>query len=98
MSNSTPLQTTSDGTTLIASPQLKRLHHVMQDLIIAAYEHCTNRPGNSLALTRLQFAYEENNGEKSCTHYDVLVRDLDLNETIPLSLIIAVNKPDFGGL
>lgn len=86
-------QTTSDGTTLIPSPQLRRMQHVMQDLIIAAYERCTNRPGKSLVLVGFQYAYDDENGEKCCTHYDALVRDLDRNESIALTLTFAANKP-----
>lgn len=90
-----PSRTTiSDGTTLIASPCLKRAQQTLQDLIIRAYETSTKRPGNSLTLVRFQYACDENNGEKYCTHYDALVRDLDQNETIPLTVTIAVNSPE----
>lgn len=93
-----PSPTISDGTRLIATPALSRAGQLLQDLIIAAYERSTKRRGNSLSLTRLQFAFDENNGERCCTHFDILVKDLDLNESIPLTLIIAVNDPSFGGL
>lgn len=90
--------TISDGTTLLPSPTLKRAQQIMQDLIIEAYERSTKHPGNSLTLVRFQFAYDEKSAEKSCTHFDVLVKDLDRNESVPLTLIIAVNPPEFGGL
>lgn len=83
---------TGDGTSLIQSPQSKRLAEIMQDLIIAAYERSTKRRGKSLSLVRLQFAFDESNGAKSCTHYDALVKDHELNETIPLCLSIAVSN------
>jgi len=90
--------TISDGTTLIASPPLRRLQQILQDLIIEGYERSTNRPGNSLSLQRFQYAFEEKNDVRSYTHFDVLVKDHDLNENVPLTLIIAVNAPEFGGL
>lgn len=86
-------KTISDGTTLLPSPVLKRAEQLLQDLIIQGYERSTNRPGNSLTLSKLQYAYDENNEEKSCTHFDILVKDLDLNEHTILTLTIAVNKP-----
>lgn len=83
---------TSDGTALIASPQLRRAQQIVQDLIIAAFERSTHRRGQSLSLTRFQYAYDENNGEKCCTHYDILVKDHVHNDTTALTLTIAVNS------
>lgn len=91
-------KTISDGTRLIDSPCLRRATQILHDSIIEGYERSTNRPGNSLTLVRFQFAYEEKSEERSCMHFDVLVKDLDLNENVPLTVIIAVNAPQFGGL
>lgn len=92
------LSSIGDGTRLLSSPQLKRAQELLHDLIIMAYERSTKRPGKSLSLVRLQFAYDESSGEKSCMHYDILVKDHDQNELIPLHLTIGVNDfDDFGG-
>lgn len=86
------LPTIGDGSTLLPSPQLKRALETMQDLVIIAYEEFYNRPGNSLSLARFQFAYDESSEGKCCTHYDVLVKDHDLNANIPLRLTFGVSK------
>lgn len=98
MRNNSNPSTTGDGTRLLASPALQRVSATLQDSIIEAYERSTNRLGKSLALVRFQYAYDEKNEGRCCTHYDVLVKDLDLNENVPLILTIAVNPPQFGGL
>lgn len=84
--------TISDGTTLLPTRCLRRAQQILADLIIVAYERSTNRPGNSLSLVRFQYAYDENNEGKFCTHYDALVKDHDLNENIPLTVTIGVNS------
>jgi len=86
-----------DGTALLDSPQLRRAQEILHDLIIIGFENSTKRPGKSLSLVRLQFAFDESSGEKSCMHYDILVKDHEQNDTIPLTLTIAVNEPDFKG-
>lgn len=95
MTYTSRIRTTGDGTALLSSPQLKRAQETLQDLIIIACERSLKVPGKSLSLVRFQFAFDESSGEKSCMHFDALVKDHDQNVTIPLQLTIAVNNGDF---
>jgi len=79
------------GSTLISSPQSRRLAEHQQDLIIIAYEACMHRRGNSLSLTKLEYVKGEKNGAKYSMHFHVLVKDLDLNESVPFTLTCTVN-------
>ena len=83
------------GTSLLASPPLKRLQENLHDLIIIALEAYTQTPGNSYALTKLHYVSDEKHEGRFCMHFDGLVKDLEANVNTPLSLTFTVKIGDY---
>lgn len=86
---------THAGTSLLASPPLKRLQENLHDLIIVALEAYTKTHGNSFALTNLHYVSDEKHEGRFCMHFDGLVKDLEVNVNIPLSLTFSVKIGDY---
>jgi len=82
---------TDDDTTLQSTPALLRLHRNLHDLIIICAEHYMKTPSKSLCLTRLQYVFDEKLDGKYCMHFDVLVRELDQKDGIPMQVTISAS-------
>lgn len=78
------------GTTLRASPPLRRLQVSLQDLILIALEAYTKTHGQSYALTTLHYVSDEKHAGKFCMHFDGLVKELEANANIPIQLTLNV--------
>lgn len=78
--------------TLSPSPQSRRLTEHLHDLITIAFEAFTNRPSNSLTLTRLEYVSGEKNGEKYSMRFAALVREADLPAGVPILLNITAEE------
>lgn len=86
---------TAGRSTLVATPQSRRLMEHLHDLITIAYEHSTYRHSNSLHLTRLEYASGENSDGKFCMHFVALVKAANLDASVPLRLSITVKQEDW---
>jgi len=82
------------GITLIQTHQSRRLAAHLHDLIIIAYQRSTNRRGNSLSLEQLEYASAVESAGKYSMRLNVLVRDHDLDVTIPLTVSFTVDSED----
>lgn len=89
-----PYTKTVDATNLRESSQLKRLRAHLHDLIIVALEAYTQTPGKSYSLVRLSYVSDEKHEGKFCMHLDGLVKDLEANANIPMSLTLSVKIGD----
>lgn len=89
-----PIPKTRGGTTLRASPPLRRLVGSLEDLIIVGLEAYTRTHGNSYSLVTLHYVSGENNDGRCCMRFDGQVKDLEANANIPLSLEFAVKIGD----
>lgn len=85
-------KTTADGTHLLASIPLKRVQAHFQDLIIAHLEASLPNHSLSFALTEFQFAYGVALASKSCLRLNVLAKDLEHGDVIPLRLTFSVEE------
>lgn len=77
-----------EGTTLLLTPALKRLHRNLHDLILIAFERCINRPSKYPCLTRLQYVSDEKLEGKCCMHFVALVREQEAAESTTINLTI----------
>jgi len=82
---------TAGNSTLVPTPQFRRLTEHLRDLITIAYERSTRRRCKSLNLVRLEYASDENNGGRYSMHFAALVREPDHDECVPLQVSITVN-------
>lgn len=80
--------------TLITSVQSRRLADTLHDLIIIAYERSTNRRSSSLILVKSEYASAVQNGAKYSMRLNVLVKEADLDDTIPLTVTFTVDSED----
>lgn len=80
------------GITLIPSVQSRRLTEHLHDLIIIAYQRSTNLPGNSLSLVRSEYVSAVENAGKFSMRLNVLVKDHDQGENIPLTVSFTVDN------
>lgn len=85
---------TSAHSTLLVSPLSRRLTAHLQDLITIAYERSTNRRSNSLNLIKLEYASAVQHEGKFCMRLNALVRELDLDDTVPLTVIFTVDTQE----
>lgn len=72
--------------------QLRRFHQNLLKLISETYKHSTKRPGRLLSLLAFTHAFDEISDDKLYSHYDLLVKDLEVNATTRMKLMFAVNE------
>jgi len=77
-----------EGSTLLATPPLARLHRHVRDLITIAYERSTRIPSKSLCLTKLEYVSDEKLDGKCSMHFVAQVREAGHADAIPVSLTI----------
>lgn len=84
-----------EGTTLLASPPLKRLQVNLSDLIIIACErYCT--PGAQLHLSTLHYVSDEKHAGKYCMHFEGQVKAQGQLGNIPLQVSFTVRTAEEG--
>lgn len=86
---------TDGGTTLLPSRQSERLAENLLSLIAHSIEGFTKARGQSLSLVGLRSAYSENNADLYYSLYNVLVKDQEANENMPIRVLFAVAKGDY---
>lgn len=83
----------TDGVTpLQSSPALKRLQASLHDLIVIACQQSMLAPGNTFALSQLTFVSDEKSEGRFSMHFGALVKALELNVNIPLTLTLNVEQ------
>jgi len=83
---------TAGNITPLNDLQLRRFHNKLLSIIQETYRHSTKRPGRLLSLLAFTHAYDETRDDRLYSHYALLVKDLEENDTTAMRLTFAVNE------